>query len=574
MGGVAGSARVRSCREGAVAAGWSRRGSRALGAQFRFPKPEGELPWHQGATEAAFKLGMELVNRQDPYLREVVRSAVCCRALTLLLQAVFDLLIPDHAADAFSPPRLPEPGAWDVLAERLLGGLARWDAEHFLFIAERGYLYEHNCAFFPLYPLSLRAVAEGALWPLQPLLRLRSRLLLSAVLLNSLFSVLAAAALYELGCGVLRCRRAAFLAALLFCISPANVFMAAAYSESMFACLAFGAMWRLEKGQSWLSALLFSLASGVRANGLVNAGFFLYSCAKCFALRFQVGSGPGRTLSPLWRQLLSVASSAVVTCAGICLPFVLFQYYAYVRFCGPGTGLELDVPKPLQQLALDKGYHLAAMSGVKPTWCSQRFPVVYSYIQDVYWNVGFLRYFELRQVPNFLLALPVTFLGFWAAGTYVVANPRHCLTLGLERRKDEQEGKPRAGFCCPAVFVYVVHATALLLFGFFCMHVQVLTRFLGSSSPVLYWFSAHLLQEHERWLWTEGAAGQSAVPPPMGLALGASPGSCGTGAAANPLLRLLRSYPLATPRSKCVLGYFLAYWLLGLALHCNFLPWT
>lgn len=120
----------------------------------------------------------------------------------------------------------------------------------------------------------------------------------------------------------------------------------------------------------------------------------------------------------------------------------------------------------------------------------------------------------------------------------------------------------------------MVHATALLLFGFFCMHVQVLTRFLGSSSPVLYWFSAHLLQEHERWLWTEGAAGQSAVPPPTGSALGASPGSCGTGAAANPLLRLLRSYPLATPRSKCVLGYFLAYWLLGLALHCNFLPWT
>lgn len=386
-------------------------------------------------------------------------------------QAVFNLLIPDHAADAFSPPRLPEPGAWDVLAERLLGGLARWDAEHFLFIAERGYLYEHNCAFFPLYPLSLRAVAEGALWPLQPLLRLRSRLLLSAALLSALFSVLAAAALYQLGCGVLRCRRAAFLAALLFCISPANVFMAAAYSESMFACLAFGAMGQLEKGQSWLSALLFALASGVRANGLVNAGFLLYSCTKRLAFHFQAGSGPGRKLSPLWRQLLSVASSAVVMCAGICLPFVVFQYYAYVRFCGPG--LELDVPEPLRQLALDKGYRLAATSGVKPTWCSQRFPVVYSYIQDVYWNVGFLRYFELRQVPNFLLALPVTLLGCWAAGTYVVANPRHCLTLGLERRKAEQEGKPRAGFCSPAVFVYVVHATALLLFGFFCMHVQV-----------------------------------------------------------------------------------------------------
>lgn len=516
---------------------------------------------------------MEMASRQDPYLQVVVHTAMCCRAVTLLLQAVFDLLIPDHAADAFSPPRLPEPGMYDLLLERLLGGLAHWDAEHFLFIAERGYLYEHNCAFFPLYPLSLRAVADGALWPLRQLLRLRSRLLLSAVLLNSLFSVLAAAALYKLGCAVLRCRRTAFLAALLFCISPANVFMAAAYSESMFAFLAFSAMWQLEKGQSWLSTLLFSLATGVRANGLVNAGFFLYSRSKSFALQLQVGSGSVRKLSLLQRQLLSVASSMLLTCAGICLPFALFQYYAYLRFCGPG--LELAVPEPLQQLALDKGYRLVSPNGVKPPWCSQRFPVVYSYIQDVYWNVGFLRYFELRQVPNFLLALPVALLGSWATWTFVVANPRHCLTLGLERRKKKQDGKPRAGFCCPAVFVYVVHATALLALGFFCMHVQVLTRFLGSSSPMLYWFSAHLLQGHEAWLWKEGADGQSAGRVRERCVLCAAPGSCGKGpAGGHPLLRLLLSYRSMTAVGRGVLGYFASYWLLGLVLHCNCLPWT
>ncbi|KAM6313870.1 GPI mannosyltransferase 2 [Podargus strigoides] len=512
---------------------------------------------------------MELVSRQDPHLRQVVWFAVCCRALTLLLQALFDLLIPDHPADAFSPPRLAQPGPWDVLVERLLGGLSRWDAEHFLFIAERGYLYEHNCAFFPLYPLSLRALAEAALWPFRRLLRLRSRLLLSAVLLNSLFSALAAAALFELGCVVLRSRRVAFLAALLFSVSPANVFMAAAYSESMFAFLAFSAMWQLEKGQGWLSGLLFSLASGVRANGLVNAGFALHACGKRFALQLQGGSGPVRKLLPLWKQLLRAASSAVVMCAGVFLPFALFQYYAYVRFCGPGTDLEQAVPKPLLQLAVDKGYRLAAGNGVKAPWCSQRFPVVYSHIQDTYWNVGFLRYFELRQIPNFLLALPVALLDSWAAWTYVVANPRHCLTLGLERRKSEGEGKPRAGFCCPAVFVYVVHATVLLVFGFFCMHVQVLTRFLGSSSPILYWFSAHLLQEHEPLLRSDD---QTTGPRSEKSPLSKSPSSQGT--PGNPVVRLLLNCRSITPLSRCVLGFFLSYWLLGLVLHCNFLPWT
>ncbi|XP_053942718.1 GPI mannosyltransferase 2 isoform X2 [Cuculus canorus] len=235
---------------------------------------------------------MEAVSGQDPRLREVVWFAVRCRALTLLLQALFNLLLPDHAADAFSPPRLSEPGPWDVLLERLLGGLSRWDAEHFLFIAERGYL---------------------------------------------------------------------------------------------------------------------------------------------------------------------------------------------------------------------------------------------------------------------------------------TANPRQCLTLGLQRRKSEEEDKPRGGFCCPAVFVYVVHATVLLVFGFFCMHVQVLTRFLGSSSPVLYWFSAHLLQEYEPLLWSKGTNSQTVAPRSEKCLLGKPSGKR---TPENPVVRLLLNFRLITPLSKCIIGFFLGYWLLGLALHCNCLPWT
>uniref|UniRef100_U3JC29 GPI mannosyltransferase 2 n=2 Tax=Ficedula albicollis TaxID=59894 RepID=U3JC29_FICAL len=310
---------------------------------------------------------------------------------------------------------------------------------------------------------------------------------------------------------------------------------------------------------------LFALAAAARANGLVNAGFVLYSRARRFALQLQAGSAPS-----LWKQLLSLASSAALMCAGIFLPFVLFQCYAYVRFCSPGTGLAPSVPEPLLQLARDKGYRVAGMAGAEPPWCSQRFPVVYSYVQDTYWNVGFLRYFELRQIPNFLLALPVTLLCSWAAWTYVSTNPRHCLTLGLERRKTEERGKARDGFCGPAAFVYVVHSTALLLFGFSCMHVQVLTRFLGSSSPILYWFPAYLLQEHEPLLWSAGTDNPKSGKP----LLGKSASRCEKGTSDNPVVRLLLNWRSLTPLSKSILGFFLGYWLLGLILHCNFFPWT
>nr|XP_020838879.1 GPI mannosyltransferase 2 isoform X2 [Phascolarctos cinereus] len=403
----------------------------------------------------------------EPSQRELLRFAVVCRSLTLLLQALFNALIPDHAADAFSPPCLAPAGLGDRLVEWLLGGLSRWDAEHFLFIAEHGYIYEHSFAFFPGFPLALRAGAELLLWPLQGLLTLRSRLLLTAVLLNSLCSVLAASALYHLGCLVLRCRRLAFLSALLFCLSPANVFLASGYSESLFALLVFRAMSQLERGRGGWGMLLFALATGVRSNGIINAGFLFH--AQC--RDFLSSPSPGGLRGTLQRLLRLVAFLLLVS-LGVGFPFALFQLYAYSQFCQPH--LPHLIPEPLVQLAKDKGYRVPA--GNQPSWCTWRLPLIYTYVQDVYWNVGFLRYFELRQVPNFLLAGPVAMLGAWAAWTYVTANLQHCLTLGLLRNKgrgDKKPGKPPPGFHSPQVFVYVAHSTALLLFGALCMHVQV-----------------------------------------------------------------------------------------------------
>ncbi|XP_007429357.1 GPI mannosyltransferase 2 [Python bivittatus] len=520
---------------------------------------------------------MLLRNCSDTRCREVVCFAVVCRIITLLLQALFNLLIPDHAADAFSPPRLCDPGFCDWLLEWFLGGLSRWDAEHFLFIAEHGYVYEHNCAFFPLFPLSLKVAADVVLWPFQGFLCPRSRLLLSAVLLNALFSALASWSLYELSCVVLQCRRRAFLSAILFCLTPANIFMAAAYSESMFAFLVFSALGWLEKGRCWISLLLFSLATGVRSNGLINAGFLIYSQTKLFAFKFQARTRSGVKLLQNIGQFLKLSASLVLMSASVFLPFALFQYYAYHKFCNPNVSLGYAIPRPLLQLAEFKGYRVAAADGGKPPWCSWNFPVLYSYIQDTYWNVGFLRYFELKQIPNFLLAFPAILLGSWAVWLYITANPWHCLTLGLVRRKsagtqEHDSHKPAEGFYSPGVFVYMVHAATLLVFGTFFMHVQVLTRFLGSSSPVLYWFSAHLLYDSEPLLQDGGSPSKHGEP------LSEKPSFHNFlpnfSRNENSVLELLSKWKQSRILTKCILGYVLSYWLLGLVLHCNFFPWT
>ncbi|XP_069478971.1 GPI mannosyltransferase 2 isoform X2 [Ambystoma mexicanum] len=412
---------------------------------------------------------------RDPFLREVLWFSGCCRALSLLLQVLFNTLIPDHAADAFFPPRFCEPGLWDQFVEGLLGGLTHWDAEHFLFIAEHGYLFEHSFAFFPLFPLSVIAMAKLTLWPMQAFLCLRSRLVLAAVLLNCLFSTLAAGALYRLGCVVLQCRRMAFISALLFCLTPANVFMVAGYSESFFAFLAFGAMLKLEKGQNWISCLLFSLGTGVRSNGVINAGFIIHAhCSRLFR-SLCMGIRSSWQLPLLLKMLCKASISMLLSSSIIIMPFVLFQYYAYLTFCHPKTSPEQVVSKTLFQLSVDKGYRMVDMNGTPPVWCSYQYPMVYSYIQDVYWNVGFLRYFDTKQIPNFLLATPVIVLSVCAAWTYVAANPWYCARLGLLRKGLEAKvsEKSIAGFCGHRPFVYIVHNSALLLFGLLYMHVQV-----------------------------------------------------------------------------------------------------
>jgi Mannosyltransferase (PIG-V) len=155
-----------------------------------------------------------------------------------------------------------EPALTRSLAEPLLSPLARWDAAWYLRIAESGYGgSDVRAAFFPLYPLLVRAVASpfgaspGALLVAAYAVALAA-FLGALVLLHRLVTL-------ELG------RPLAQPTLLLLAVFPAAVFFGAPYSESLFLLLAVGAFYAARTGRwAWAGAAAAG-AAATRSAGVL-----------------------------------------------------------------------------------------------------------------------------------------------------------------------------------------------------------------------------------------------------------------------------------------------------------------
>lgn len=146
----------------------------------------------------------------------------------------------------------------------ILRSLTSWDGWWYLGIVRDGYHAApivdgyHDHAFFPLYPLLVRALSFP--WP-------QFAGLVAVVLSNVLF-VAALVLLVRLGRVVLgdeRARRGAMLLA----ISPFAAVFSMAYSESLFLVLAVGAFLAVERDRRALGGVLFGLTVLARLQGAV-----------------------------------------------------------------------------------------------------------------------------------------------------------------------------------------------------------------------------------------------------------------------------------------------------------------
>jgi phosphatidylinositol glycan class V len=150
-----------------------------------------------------------------------------------------------------------------------------------------------------------------------------------------------------------------------------------------------------------------------------------------------------------------------------------------------------------------------------------------------------MKYWTWKQIPNFLLALPV-FILLWR----FVGNWFRTIKTDLWKEKfnylfsKRKLSNKNHWFTHQDFLPHIIYTIFLSLFALFFMHVQVTTRFLFSSGPFLYWISADQIKQYH-----------------------IQNGN-------------LRKIFYLFNKETLLFYYYFTYMIIGIVLFANFLPWT
>jgi phosphatidylinositol glycan class V len=454
---------------------------------------------------------------------------------------------------------------------------------------------EQAHAFLPLFPITIRYVTNFLIQIIPRCLLPHSyeaSVALTAIIVNILSFAIAAVSIYDMTFFILMRENAliesnepnygsakycgiAKTTAQLFCMNPAGVFCTSAYSESMFAMLTFVGHAIAAKGQYHIMAFsLMNKTSGSTGNSRLASYYWIPTTLLWMLASYVRSNG---TFSAIWWIIIGIGrccsyiNGALISTTPSRLCGIMTVVKCFSILCGHCI-LALAVAAPvLYHDWRGRSFHcMQQQSGellIKPEWCTQDGDVnfsLYSYVQRKHWNVGLLRYYEIRQIPNFILAMPVLTLSFSAAAswiaiswnrhiTYVASERIDCITLKnvcwwvfcalssscsdlieTEQGKGRRPSVPTRLMLGASCLSYYATLTGFALVGAFVAHVQISTRLICSSCPALYWFVSSLV-----------------IP-------------CDTKDQTHRYLQ----------RPVVIFFYFILYNLLGVIMHVNWLPWT
>lgn len=410
---------------------------------------------------------------------KLVAYAIISRVLLLMMATVINRVVPDHHAKgvdfyALSTDRAGSETDWNYL-DMPFQTFTKWDSAYFLQIAKDGYTTDKQFAFYPLYPWTINRLSTllRHFSTISSLLPTDSRLVVSGLLVsNSAFVCCVAllpSLLNEMG---IRDKQTVQMIIICFILNPATVFFMSAYSESLFALVSWAAVLCFLQGRFAAAGLLTAAGSFCRSNNVLNLVFYVsFVCQQCWTcIRSECG----------WKRrvhlLLYYCSVSALLVISAVAPQVFWHCYVKYSIC----------PKLQAENACSEAL-LSARS-------------VYAHVQTKYWDVGLFHYYQVKQLPNFLLAMPIVVIAIIG-----ISYPR--VDNSLYRS-------------------FAIHMLALLITLLLFSHVQISTRLLLSSSPLMYVTITSLLCSKRNWVrWLTWS-------------------------------------------------YIFLYVLIGISLHVNYFPWT
>jgi len=171
------------------------------------------------------------------------------------------------------------------------------------------------------------------------------------------------------------------------------------------------------------------------------------------------------------------------------LPFLIHQLKGYQAFC-------------LLQSSSDP-------DSERRPWCANRLPFIYPFVQSEYWDSGFLQYWKMQQLPNFVLAGPLLGLLLWGSGTFIVRvgvpvslGVYHRVFSSPKSHPTPHSSKSKSKYSNPllvrSLLPHAIYALILTLTLLFAAHTQIILR-VAPSMPFTYWSAAWLVLEHPKW---------------------------------------------------------------------------
>ena len=236
----------------------------------------------------------------------------------------------------------------------------------------------------------------------------------------------------------------------LFLCSPSTLFFTIPYSESTFSAFTFlGYCIALSPSHHSMSiygtnlviaVAMWMLASGTRSNGSIQMCYIIMITMGTVVYHFQkVIHGLTRIdLKNLGRSMVSLVTAwmyplwAIIWMTLLLFPPLFHDYLGYLQFCSASTTSSTSLQYSI------------------PSWCQSNNIIVYNpfqfslyrYVQEKHWNVGLFHYYEMKNIPNFLLAAPIVLISIYAIVQWLQFSVHDfCRYVPHLQRREREHGR-------------------------------------------------------------------------------------------------------------------------------------